>query len=79
MRQLQSLMGLIFILVAMTACNKAPVTEPQQHSVVEPAFVQVKGKQFQLAGKPYYFVGTNFWYGAYLGADGDKGDRARLI
>lgn len=31
-------------------------------------FVQVEGTQFRLDGKPYYFVGTNFWYGAYLGA-----------
>jgi mannan endo-1,4-beta-mannosidase len=31
-------------------------------------FVQVKGSQFVLAGKPYYFAGTNFWYGCYLGA-----------
>ncbi|HEX7025851.1 MAG TPA: cellulase family glycosylhydrolase [Gammaproteobacteria bacterium] len=29
--------------------------------------------------KPYYFVGTNFWYGAYLGSPGETGDRERLI
>jgi mannan endo-1,4-beta-mannosidase len=31
-------------------------------------FVQVKGTQFVLGEKPYYFAGTNFWYGCYLGA-----------
>lgn len=39
----------------------------RQHSA-RGAFVQVEGTQFLLDGKPYYFVGTNFWYGAYLGA-----------
>ncbi len=29
-------------------------------------------------GKPYYFIGTNFWYGAILGSEGEGGDRARL-
>lgn len=31
-------------------------------------FVQVEGTRFRLDGKPYYFAGANFWYGAYLGA-----------
>lgn len=30
-------------------------------------------------GKPYYFVGTNFWYGAILGSEGEGGDRKRLV
>jgi mannan endo-1,4-beta-mannosidase len=42
-------------------------------------FVTVKGKHFQLDGKPYYFAGTNLWYGMYLGSPGKTGDRARLI
>ena len=29
-------------------------------------------------GQPYYFVGTNFWYGAILGSKGQGGDRGRL-
>ena len=28
--------------------------------------------------KPYYFIGTNFWYGAILGSEGIGGDRERL-
>lgn len=31
-----------------------------------------------LNGKPYYFCGTNFWYGYYLGSKGKTGDRERL-
>ncbi|GAA4325594.1 glycoside hydrolase 5 family protein [Flaviaesturariibacter amylovorans] len=29
-------------------------------------FVQRKGHQFLLRGKPYYYVGTNYWYGSLL-------------
>ncbi len=42
-------------------------------------FVRVKGAQFHVAGKPYYFVGVNMWYAAYLGAEADYGDRERLV
>lgn len=42
-------------------------------------FVRVDGTQFTINGEPYYFVGVNFWYGAYLGSPGKTGDRDRLI
>jgi len=29
--------------------------------------------------EPYYFVGTNYWYGAYVGSAGKTGNRARLV
>jgi mannan endo-1,4-beta-mannosidase len=29
-------------------------------------------------GRPYYFTGTNFWYGCYIGSPGVTGDRERL-
>ncbi|MDH4468875.1 MAG: cellulase family glycosylhydrolase [Bacteriovoracaceae bacterium] len=41
-------------------------------------FVKVKGTKFELSGKPYYFLGTNFWYGINLASSGAGGDRARL-
>src|SRR3712207_9332074 len=42
------------------------------------SFVKVKDGHFEREGKPYYYVGTNFWYGAILGSEGQGGDRKRL-
>ncbi|MCG8373961.1 MAG: hypothetical protein MI700_10525, partial [Balneolales bacterium] len=42
------------------------------------AFIQVQDGAFILNENPFQYVGTNFWYGAYLGQPGDAGDRARL-
>ncbi len=46
--------------------------------VVAQKFVTVKDGHFERNGKPYYYVGTNFWYGAILSSEGQGGDRARL-
>ncbi|MDX2285459.1 MAG: cellulase family glycosylhydrolase [Bacteroidia bacterium] len=43
------------------------------------AFIRVSGRQFLRNGQPYYFMGTNFWYGINLAASGAAGDRDRLI
>lgn len=42
-------------------------------------FVQVKDTHFTIDNKPYYYMGTNFWYGMNLGSKGTGGDRKRLI
>jgi mannan endo-1,4-beta-mannosidase len=57
----------IFILISCTA-------QPQSDH-----FVKVRGIQFTIGEKPYYFVGTNLWYGANLGAQTEGGNRERLI
>ena len=41
-------------------------------------FVTVNDGVFLRNNNPYYFVGTNFWYGAILGSQGEGGDRERL-
>jgi mannan endo-1,4-beta-mannosidase len=41
-------------------------------------YIHIKGTQFELHGKRYAYLGTNFWYGLNLGSKGAGGDRARL-
>ena len=38
-----------------------------------PEFVSVKDGQLNLNDKPYYFIGTNYWYDSLLGLEKDKG------
>jgi mannan endo-1,4-beta-mannosidase len=33
------------------------------------SFVRTRGHSFEVNGKPYYFVGTNYWYGSLLGLE----------
>src|SRR5688572_29844202 len=42
-------------------------------------FVKVNGTHFEVNGKPYYFLGANFWEGMNLASQGPGGDRLRLI
>ncbi|HEU5135236.1 MAG TPA: beta-mannosidase [Steroidobacteraceae bacterium] len=65
------LAGLVLLLGAAAFVQAA---EPPAQS----GFVVVKGRHFQLDGKPYYFAGANLWYGMYLGSPGKTGNRARL-
>lgn len=44
----------------------------------DPRFVTRDSLHLRRSGRPYRFVGTNVWYGAWLGAEGPTGDRARL-
>jgi mannan endo-1,4-beta-mannosidase len=47
--------------------------------MAQSGFIQVSGRHFVRDGQPYYFMGTNFWYGLNLGSKGAGGDRERLI
>ncbi len=51
---------LFILLIAATV-----YAQPQQ-------FVSVEGSTLRLDGKPYYFVGANYWYGSLLGLEKDK-------
>jgi len=35
-------------------------------------FIKAEKGQFVVGGKPYYYVGTNYWYGGLLGLEKDK-------
>ena len=41
-------------------------------------FVKVVNGRFVRGGKPYCYMGTNFWYGPLLGMEGKEGNRQRL-
>jgi len=40
--------------------------------IAQNAFVRVQDGQFFVRQKPYYFIGTNYWYGSLLGLEKDK-------
>jgi mannan endo-1,4-beta-mannosidase len=42
-------------------------------------FVTVEDGHFMRNGKPYYYIGANYWYGAILGSPGKEGNRQRLM
>ncbi|KAA6326349.1 hypothetical protein EZS27_024531, partial [termite gut metagenome] len=42
---------------------------------MQSSFVHVENGQLFKDGKPYYYVGTNFWYGAILASEGEGGNR----
>ncbi len=65
------ILHLLLLLLLIQGCSSLFVHEPK--------YVHVRGTQFEYWGKPYYFAGTNLWYGAYLGSPGATGDRERLV
>ncbi len=62
-------------LISLMICMMALAVTPLY---AQSDFVQVKDGHFVKDGKPYYYVGTNFWYGAILGSEGQGGNRKRL-
>ncbi len=68
--------GIVFLVLLTAAVSGVSPTLLADEA--DPPFIRVEGAQFMRGDQPYYFAGVNFWYGAYLGAPGPGGDRARL-
>ena len=59
------------LILAFSSCNS------WKHS--NNRFIKIENGQFIRNGKPYYYIGTNYWYGAILGSPGKEGNRKRLL
>src|SRR5712691_9814561 len=42
------------------------------------SFVSVRDGKFYCRDKPYYYIGTNYWYGPLLASPSETGNRERL-
>lgn len=62
-----------YALVAMLFSSCASRTHDSKKE-----FIRVENGRFMKDGKPYYYVGANFWYGAILASEGQGGNRKRL-
>ncbi len=72
MRNRLILIAAVFSFLFIEGCSALFVKDNSEY------FVKVNGTRFEINSEPYYFVGTNFWYGCYLGSPGATGDRERL-
>lgn len=67
----KQLIPFILLITLFAACASRPTTSPSP-------FIRVENGQFLRGDTPYYYVGTNFWYGAILASEGEGGNRQRL-
>ena len=67
MKNLSRLLEALF-LILIFSCSNAP----------ESPFVHVEEGHFVKNGQVVSYIGTNFWYGAILGSEGEGGNRERL-
>lgn len=70
-KRIFSLLLFVSAMAVFTSCGR-------DSNTMEKGFITVEDGRFVRGGQPYYYVGTNFWYGAILGSEGTGGNRQRL-
>ena len=70
--------GIVELVLFLGAVEAPLCSGAEPHSCSNEKIIRVEDGQFIRDGRPYYFVGTNFWYGAILGSTGEGGNRERL-
>jgi len=65
---------LLFLCITLLAFGSCKTPTQQKTE-----FIKVENGQFIKNGKPYYYIGTNYWYGGILGSKGKEGNRERLL
>lgn len=74
---MKKLILLVSTLIELASCKESKSQTKIDRSV---AFVKTNGTRFEIAGKPYRFMGANFWAGMNLGALSAPGsNREKLL
>ena len=63
----------LLLLLSLLACAVSCTWQNAESSIVS-----VRNGQFIKNNEPYYFIGTNLWYGPILASEGSGGNRERL-
>lgn len=66
-------------LILLAALTLSLFSCSEKKAVTAPSFVKQKEGKLTINDKSYYFIGTNFWFGAILGSEGQGGNRERLL
>jgi mannan endo-1,4-beta-mannosidase len=72
-RPAHALLLTAFFSLTLTSCSFPSLFREREECI------RIQDGRFIHRGNPYLIVGTNMWYGCYLGSPGPTGDRARLM
>lgn len=75
--EMKRVVNRLFVFLLGSICLSGCIANSTQQ-VNASDFVTIEDGHFVKNGKPYYYVGANFWYGAILGSEGVGGNRTRL-
>lgn len=72
---MKNIFCIVLALLSFISCDRSLVKDADG----QPFITISENGQFIKNGSPYYYIGTNFWYGAILGSEGVGGNRERLL